>query len=114
MTNLPDNFLQLGEKYKNFAFVNIMCSSPIRIYYKDRKFHCFITSAEGIIPIISAHGIQLANIIADVIKNEVIADMTLYHPISWSSKKKNKLLEYSGEYDDNYVNIILKYILLLI
>lgn len=112
--SLPDNFLQLGAKYKNLAFVNIMCSSPIRIYYKDRKFHCFITSAEGIIPIMSASSIQLANIIADVLKNELIADLTMYYPTSWSSKKKNKLSSYSGEYENNYVNIILKHILLLI
>ena len=114
ISNLPEDYRELGEKYMNMPFVNIMCSSPTRIYYKDRKYHCFITSTEGILPITSPQALPLAKTLNDVLKNDVLADMLLWHPTNWCAKKKVKLSNLTGEYEEGYTDIILKYLLLLI
>lgn len=111
---LPQTVTQFGLDYKNMPFVNIMCSSPTRIYYKDRKYHCFITAVEGIFPITSKTALPVAKTINDMLKNDVVADMMIWHPLDWSSSKRKKLSTLAGEYTSGYTEVILTYLLLLI
>lgn len=111
---LPQTITEFGLEYKNLPFLNIMSSSPMRIYYKDKKFHCFISAIEGIFPITSKTALPVAQTINDILKNDVVADMMLFHPLNWSSRKKKKISDLAGEYESGYTEIILKYLLLLI
>lgn len=112
--SLPLTVEQFGKEYKNYPFVNIMCSSPTRVYYKDRKFHCFITTLEGIFPITSKQALPVARTINDLLKNDIDTEMALHHPYDWSYGKKKKINNIIGEYDSNFTDVILKYLLLLI
>lgn len=112
--NLPDTIQDFGAEYEGLPYVNIISSAPTRIYYKDRKFHAFISSIEGIFPIIGPMALPLAQTLNDILKRDPVSDMLLVYPSTWSKKKKEKIKSIEGQYDGEFTDVILKYLILLI
>ena len=81
---LPQTYLEFSKKYRNSPFINILCSSPIRVYYKHKKFHCFVTSIEGIIPLECKTALCLARSINDIIKEDEFVDLSYHFPLDIS------------------------------
>lgn len=114
---VPQTYQEMHKKYKNLAFLNIMCSSPIRVYYhfKDRKFHAFVTSMEGIVPVTTKTALCLAKTINDIIKDCAFVDLTFCFPFDSSQQKQKKIHSLSGNYEQSdYTKLITSYLLLLL
>ena len=113
---LPETYPELGDKYKDLPFLNLMLNmGGARVFYYRNKYRVYFTVPEGIIPAKIKTAIDTAGILNELIFKSNVADLKLYHPSTWNKKKKNKLKELQGEYElDNYEPIIRKYLLLLI
>lgn len=114
---LPATYKEFGEKYKNRPFLNIMANmAGIRIYYYKNKYRVFVTTMEGIVPMIVDTALQCSKILNELLcKENNLIDLTIFYPNDIKKKRIKKINELSGEYEQNsYETILRKYLLLLI
>lgn len=113
---LPETYREFARRYGNMPYINIMCDSPMRIYYNSltKTFHCFISCIEGIIPIESKIARYLADSINNMIKGCNTIDLSFHYPMFLEKNKQKKIHALSGEYSGDYRDLILQYLLLLI
>ena len=112
---LPQTYQEMHKKYKNLPFLNIMCGSPIRVYYHNHKFQCFVTSMEGIVPMTTKTALCLAQTINDIIKDCTFVDLTYCFPFDSSQQKQKKIHSLSGNYEQSdYTKLITSYLLMLL
>ena len=112
--DLPETYYELGARYKDLEFINIMCDSPIRIYRYENNYHAFISSIEGMVPLVEPTAMAMSNMIYDIIKRYSVVDMTYCYPNTITKKKEKKILKITGEYEAHNVQRALKSYLILL
>ena len=114
-STLPENYTQMSQLYKNSPFINIMGSTPIRIYYHNRKYHAFVTTFEGVLPLVAKTALCIAQTVNDLIKHDAMVDLSFYHPLDTSTRKQKKIQSLIGEYDSaDHTHTLIKFLLMLL
>ena len=113
---LPTTYAEFGAKYSNLAYINIWCSSPIRVYYVKGEFHAFVSSMESIIPLSSKTALCMAGFINDIIKKSQEIDLRFCYPTDFNLNKikKIKALTGDGVSTGDHKRILMKFLLLLL